>query len=141
MNRSLNRVELIGRLGADPERFTSEAGLAVCTFWLVTEDLWRDATGSVYEAVEWHRVVMWDRLAEDCYNYYVRGDLLYIEGHLTTRVWQAARHQSHTVTELIAERSCCSDRDPQSPDQRDAIVIPANRVRVSEPYAAANRIC
>src|SRR3954471_4663061 len=121
MSRSLNRLELIGRLGADPERFTSEAILAICAFWLVTEDLWKGETGSVYEAVEWHRVVTWDRLAEDCYNYYVRGDLLYIEGHLTTRTWHDTTQQSHTITELVAERVMVLDRDPQSPDQRDAI--------------------
>jgi single-strand DNA-binding protein len=134
MSQSLNRSELIGRLGADPEIFSSEADLRVCTCWLVTEDLWKDQSGSVHEAVEWHRVVTWDRLAEDCYNSFVRGDLLYVEGHLTTRTWQDTTQQSRIVTELVAERVILLQRNPQSPDQRDAIFIPANRERENEPY-------
>jgi single-strand DNA-binding protein len=134
MPQSLNRIELIGRLGADPKICSSEADLRVCTFWLVTEDLWKDQTGTVREAVEWHRVVTWDRLAEDCHNSFVRGDLLYVEGHLTTRAWHDTTQQSHTVTELVAERVILLHRDPQSPDQRDSIFIPANIVRENEPY-------
>jgi single-strand DNA-binding protein len=134
MPQSLNRIELIGRLGADPEIFSSQADFRVCTCWLVTEDLWKDQTGAVCEAVEWHRLVMWDRLAEDCYNYFVRGDLLYVEGHLTTRAWQDTTQQSHMVSELVAERVILLHRDPQSPDQRNTIFISANSVRENELY-------
>jgi single-strand DNA-binding protein len=134
MPQSLNRIELIGRLGTDPQIFSSETDLRVCTCWLVTEDLWKDQTSAVHEAVEWHRVVVWDRLAEDCYNYFVRGDLLYVEGHLTTRTWQDTTQQSHIVTELVAEQMILLHREPQSPDQRNAIFISANSVRENEPY-------
>jgi single-strand DNA-binding protein len=134
MPQSLNRSELIGRLGADPEIFSSQAGFPVCTCWLVTEELWKDQTGCVHEAVEWHHMVTWARLAEDCHNFFVRGDLLYVEGHLSTRAWHDTTQQPHTVTEVIAERIILLHRDPQSPDQRDAIFIPANYVRENEAY-------
>src|SRR3954452_20296482 len=104
MTHSLNRAELIGRLGADPELFSPAANLHVCTFWLVTEDPWKNETGDAYTAVEWHRIVAWARLAEDAYNFFVRGDLLYVEGHLTTRAWHDAMQQLHVVTELVVER-------------------------------------
>jgi single-strand DNA-binding protein len=134
MTHSLNRAELIGRLGADPELFYPAADLCVCTFWLVTEEPWKDQTGAVYRPVEWHRIVAWARLAEEVYNFFVRGDLLYVEGHLTTRAWQDATQQLHLVTELVADRYLLLHRDPQSPNQRDGIFIPDNPVRAIEPY-------
>lgn len=94
MPRSLNRIELIGRLGADPELCAVKAGLHVCTCWLVTEDLWKDQTGTMYEAVEWHRLVLWERLAEECYHFFVRGDLLYVEG-LSQTVRGTIQHSIH----------------------------------------------
>src|SRR5262249_40094359 len=96
--------------------------------------MWKDDTGTAYTAVEWHRIVAWARLAEDAHNFFVRGDLLYVEGHLTTRAWHDAIEQLHVVTELVADRWLLLHRDPDSPNQRDAIFIPGNRVRANEPY-------
>jgi single-strand DNA-binding protein len=134
MIHSLNRIELIGRLGADPQIFYPKADLALCTCWLVTGDLWRDTTGILYEAVEWHRVILWERLAKDCNSYCVRGDLLYLEGHLTTRSWHDSTQQRHVATEIVADRFLLLHRDPESPRQRDAIFIPDTPTWANEPY-------
>lgn len=85
---SLNKVTLIGNLGADPETRFTTAGDAVCNIRLATTDTWRDkASGEQKEATEWHRVVFYRRLAEVAGQYLKKGAQVYLEGRIKTRKW------------------------------------------------------
>jgi single-strand DNA-binding protein len=86
---SVNKVILIGNLGADPEMRATAAGEAICNLRLATTDKWKDkASGDARETTEWHRVVLYRRLAEIAGEYLTKGSAVYIEGRLRTRKWQ-----------------------------------------------------
>lgn len=89
MARGINKVILVGNLGRDPEtRYTPE-GLAITTLTLATTETWKDKqSGDKQEHTEWHRVVMYKRLAEIASEYLKKGAKVYIEGKLRTRKWQ-----------------------------------------------------
>lgn len=85
---SLNRVELIGNLGADPEVRLTNGGEVVANIRLATTDTWKDKqTGQIKEYTEWHRVVLYRRLAEVARDYLKKGAQVYIEGRIRTRSW------------------------------------------------------
>lgn len=99
---SVNKVILIGRLGGDPEmRFTS-GGKSVCNFSLATDESFRGQDGTQQKKCEWHRVVIWDKLAEMAQSYLHKGDRVYIEGRIATRKWQDKDQQERTSFEIIA---------------------------------------
>ena len=100
---SLNKVILIGNLGADPETRYTTSGDAVCNIRLATTDSWRDkASGEQREATEWHRVVFYRRLAEIAGQYLKKGSQVYIEGRIKTRKWQDKDGQERYTTEVEA---------------------------------------
>lgn len=104
MAASVNKVILIGNLGRDPEVRYSAAGNPVCTISLATKYTRKDkATGEKTDAVEWHRVVLYDRLAEIAGQYLKKGRPLYIEGHNKTRKWQDKDGREIYTTEVIAD--------------------------------------
>jgi single-strand DNA-binding protein len=99
----LNKVMLIGRLGADPEVRYKPAGGAVTTIRLATSFYWKDKqTGEKKESTEWHRVVFFERLAEVAGEYLKKGSLVYVEGRLRTHKWQGQDGQDRYTTEVIA---------------------------------------
>lgn len=99
--RSLNRVELIGHLGADPEIRYTQAGDAVATLSIATSEQWKDkATGEPREETEWHRCVLWRRLAEIAGQYLTKGAPVYISGSKKTRKWQDQSGQDRYTTEI-----------------------------------------
>ena len=98
---SLNKVILIGNLGADPETRYTTSGDAVCNIRLATTDSWRDkASGEQRESTEWHRVVFYGRLAEIAGEYLRKGSKVYLEGSLHTRKWQDKDGQDRYTTEI-----------------------------------------
>jgi single-strand DNA-binding protein len=100
---SINKVILIGNLGRDPEiRYTKE-GRAVTNFSLATTDRWRDKGGNNQERTEWHRVVVWDKQAENCAQYLQKGRSVYVEGRLQTREWEDKEGQKRQTTEVVAQ--------------------------------------
>lgn len=100
---SLNKVTLIGNLGADPETRFMTSGDAVCNIRLATTDTWRDkASGEQRESTEWHRVVFYRRLAEIAGEYLKKGSQVYIEGRIKTRKWQDKDGQDRYTTEIEA---------------------------------------
>ena len=100
----LNKVMLIGRLGADPEVRYMPSGGAVTTLSLATSRRWKDKqTGERREETEWHRVVLFNRLAEIAGEYLKKGSQAYIEGHIRTRKWQAQDGQDRYATEIVAD--------------------------------------
>lgn len=98
----LNKVMLIGRLGADPEVRYMPSGGAVTTLSLATSRRWKDRqTGERREETEWHRVVLFNRLAEIAGEYLKKGSQAYIEGHIRTRKWQGQDGQDRYTTEIV----------------------------------------
>ena len=98
---SLNKVILIGNLGADPEMRATASGESVCNLRLATTEKWKEkATGEAREATEWHRVVLYRRLAEIAGEYLRKGSSIYIEGRLRTRKWQDKDGKERSTTEI-----------------------------------------
>ena len=99
---SLNKVMIIGRLGADPEIKTLSSGNSLTTFSLATNEHWKDKDGQKQEKTEWHRIVIWGRLAEICGKYLAKGRETYVEGRLQTRSWEDQQGQKRYTTEIVA---------------------------------------
>jgi single-strand DNA-binding protein len=108
----LNKVQLIGHLGRDPEHSQTKAGRAVTTLSLSTTERWNDQAGQLQERTEWHRIVLFNRSAEVAARYLSKGARIYLEGRLQTRQWQDQAGQERTTTEVIAERMKMLDKAP-----------------------------
>ncbi len=102
MSRSLNKVQLIGNLGADPEIRSTTSGTQVATLSIATSRRWNDRQGQQQEKTEWHRVVCWDKLAEICERFLKRGDRIYVEGSIEYRQWDGQDGQKKYTTEIRA---------------------------------------
>ena len=102
MARGVNKVILIGNLGADPELRYTGSGTAVCNFNLATTESYKDRDGNQVENTEWHRIVAWARLAEICGEYLKKGRQVYIEGQLQTRQWEDKDGNTRYTTEIKA---------------------------------------
>jgi single-strand DNA-binding protein len=99
----LNKVQLIGFLGVNPEvRYTAD-GHAITSIRLATNATWKDKAGEKQESVEWHRVVFFGKTAEIVGEHLKKGSLIYVEGRLQTRKWRDKEGQDHYTTEIIAE--------------------------------------
>jgi single-strand DNA-binding protein len=102
MARGVNKVILVGNLGADPETRYTAGGSAVTNVRLATTDSWRDKqSGEQQERTEWHRVVFWGRLAEIAAEYLRKGSQIYVEGRIQTRKWQDKDGQDRWTTEIV----------------------------------------
>jgi len=103
MSRGINKVILVGHLGADPEVRYTAAGSAVANVSLATSDSWQDKqTGERQDRTEWHRIVFFNRLAEIAGEYLRKGRQVYVEGRLQTRKWQDQNGQDRYTTEIVA---------------------------------------
>jgi single-strand DNA-binding protein len=103
MARGINKVILVGNLGADPETRYTASGSAVTNISLATTDSWKDRqSGERQERTEWHRVVFFNRLAEIAGEYLRKGSQVYVEGRLQTRKWQDQSGQDRYTTEIVA---------------------------------------
>lgn len=99
---SVNKVIIVGRLGADPEMKTLSSGQSVTNFNLATSENWVDRDGQKQERTEWHRVVVWGKLAEICAQHLAKGRQVFIEGRLQTRSWEDQQGQKRYTTEIVA---------------------------------------
>ena len=103
MARGVNKVILLGNLGADPETRYTAGGSAVTNIRMATTDSWRDKqSGEQQERTEWHRVVFFGRLAEIAAEYLRKGSQCYVEGQIRTNKWQGQDGQDRYTTEIIA---------------------------------------
>jgi single-strand DNA-binding protein len=100
----MNKVEIIGNLGNDPEIRYSGAGTAVCNFSVATTESWKGKDGSKKEKTEWHRVVVWGNQAENCAKYLTKGRQVLIEGKIETRNWDDRDGNKRYTTEIIARK-------------------------------------
>jgi single-strand DNA-binding protein len=100
---SVNKVILVGRLGRDPETRYTSGGQAVANFTLATDETFKDRSGQRQKRTEWHRVVLWGKLAEIAQQYLKKGMLVYVEGRIQTRQWEDKRDgQKRSTTEIVA---------------------------------------
>ena len=99
---SVNKVILVGRLGQNPEVRYAPSGTAVANFSVATSEKWKDKNDQKQEKTEWHRIVVWGKLAELASQYLHKGSLCYIEGSLQTRQWQDKDGQTKYTTEVKA---------------------------------------
>jgi single-strand DNA-binding protein len=100
---SVNKVILVGRLGQNPEVRYTPSGAAVANFSVATNESWSDKSGQKQERTEWHKVVVWGKLAELCSQYLAKGRQVYLEGRLQTRQWQDKDGQTKYTTEVQAQ--------------------------------------
>jgi len=101
--KSLNRVQLIGNLGKDPEVKYTPSGTPVAKLTLATNERYKDKNGEWQDRTEWHNVVLWQRLAEIAGEYLKKGGKVYIEGRLQTRSWDDKQtNQKRYMTEVVA---------------------------------------
>lgn len=99
----LNKIQIIGNLGADPELRYTQSGAAVANFNVATSRRYKDGAGEQQEETEWFRVVAWQRLAETCAQYLAKGRQVYVEGRMQTRTWEDQQGQKRYMTELVAQ--------------------------------------
>ncbi len=102
MARGVNKVIIVGNLGQDPEVRYMPNGNAVANFTVATSESWKDQQGQLQERTEWHRIVVYRRLAEIAGEYLRKGSKVYLEGRLQTREWQDQQGQKRYTTEIVA---------------------------------------
>ena len=111
-SRGINKVILVGHLGADPDIRQSGNGNVIANLNIATGEAWKDQQGQLQERTEWHRVVMFARTAEIARDYLRKGSKLYLEGKLQTRKWQDKNGQDRYTTEIVAHEFQMLDRRP-----------------------------
>ncbi|HZL16659.1 MAG TPA: single-stranded DNA-binding protein [Polyangia bacterium] len=100
---SVNKVILIGNLGADPELKYTPSSRPLCNLRIATTDVYKDKSGQKQEKTEWHRVTVWGDQAENCNKYLAKGRSVYVEGRLQTRTYDKDG-QKHYATDIVADR-------------------------------------
>ena len=118
---SVNIVILVGNLGQDPEsRFTPQ-GTAVTNLSIATNESWKDQSGEIQERTEWHRVVMYGRMAETAVEYMRKGQMVYVEGRLNTREWEDQNQVKRKTTEIRCDNfTMLGRRGDGTPQNSDA---------------------
>jgi len=102
---SVNKVILVGNLGADPEVRHTQGNRAVCNLSVATTEVWKDKqSGQKQEKTEWHKVTVWGDQAENCGKYLAKGRMVYVEGKLQTRQWDDKEGNKRYSTDVVADR-------------------------------------
>lgn len=147
MAKDLNKVQLTGHLGADPEMRYTTQGSAVTTFRVASGRTWKDKDGNQHDDTEWFRVVAWDKLGEICNQYLTKGTRVYVEGRLQTRKWTDRDGVDRYTSEVIAqdmiilsargERAQVAEPDADFVESDDAPSAPSPTPARRAPAAAA----
>jgi single-strand DNA-binding protein len=125
----VNKVILLGNLGANPEMRFTQGGQAVANLRLATTERWTDKSGQKQEATEWHRVVVWGKQAEIVGQYLTKGRQIFVEGAIRTRQWQDKEGQKRYSTEIVARNiQMLGGRNESRPDEAGATVPPDDSV-------------
>ncbi len=114
MAGSVNRVILVGNLGADAELRYTGSGMAVANFRIATTEVWKDKDGQKQEQTEWHRISLWGKMAEAVSQYLTKGKQVYVEGRIQTRKWQDKDGQDRYSTEIKADKVTLLGGGPRS---------------------------
>ncbi len=136
----VNKVILIGNLGADPEVRHLQNGASVANFRLATSETYKDkTTGERREQTEWHNVVAWRGLAEITEKYLRKGSKVYVEGKLRTRQWQDKDNNTRYTTEIVADEMTLLDRANTEGGAQQAQQAPARQAApANQPMAASS---
>jgi single-strand DNA-binding protein len=102
MAGGVNKVILVGHLGADPDMRYTPSGQGVCELRLATSESWNDKNGQRQERTEWHRIVVWGKRAEVCSKYLSKGRQVFVEGRIQTRTYDDKDGNKRYITEIIA---------------------------------------
>ena len=115
----LNKVLLIGNLGADPELRTTQSGQSVVNFSLATSERWTDKQGERQEKTEWHRVIAWGPLGENVHKYCRKGKQVFVEGKIQTKQYEDREGITRQSTEIVAMSvKFLADGTKQKPDEQ-----------------------
>jgi len=117
MSKGLNKVQIVGHLGKDPEMRYTPSGKPVTTFSIAVSRAWSSADGERHNETEWFSVVAWSNLAETCKQYLSKGQRVYVEGRLQTRRWDDKEGQKHTSVEIVASEMIMLDRKDSTNNQ------------------------
>jgi len=102
MAGSVNKVIIVGNLGADPDLRYTSSGSPVCELRIATNESWTDKQGQKQERTEWHRCIVWGKTGENCSKYLSKGRQVYLEGRLQTRSWDDKEGNKRYTTEIVA---------------------------------------
>lgn len=127
MPKSLNRVQLIGNLTRDPELRYTPTGAAVCSFGIATNRGWTTDSGEKKEETEFHNIVSWNKLAELCSQFLVKGRKVYVEGRLQTRNWEDADKNKHYRTEIVIDDMILLDSQRREAGSEEVSRVPSVR--------------
>lgn len=141
MARSLNKVMLIGNLTRDPELKYTPSGVAVCTFGVATNRNWTNDAGEKKDDVDFHNIVVWNKLAEICAQFLKKGRKVYVEGRLSTSTWQAPDGATRNKTEIVINDMIILDKKGEETGSQE-IVVPEekpekNQAKKEEPKVEA----
>ncbi|MEE8117678.1 MAG: single-stranded DNA-binding protein [Gemmatimonadales bacterium] len=144
MSRSLNKVMLIGNLGADPEVRSTANGSRVATLSVATSRQWTSQAGERQEKTEWHRVVLWNsrvsQLADIAEKYLKKGDRVYIEGRIEYRTWEDREGKTRYTTEINAREMLMLAPRGAAADEVDSVTSPAPAAEpAAEPAVAETK--
>ena len=121
----VNKVILVGNLGANPEVRSTQGGQMVANLRLATTERWTDKNGQKQEQTEWHRVVVWGRQAEIVSQYLTKGRQIYVEGRIRTRQWQDQQGQKRFTTEIVAQNiQMLGSRGDAAPRDETTVTMP-----------------
>ncbi len=121
----VNKVILVGNLGANPEVRFTQGGTSVANLRIATTERWTDKNGQRQEATEWHRVVLWGKQAELAGQYLTKGRQVYVEGRIRTRQWQDKQGQTRYTTEIVGQNlQFLGGRGERAPEESGATVPP-----------------
>ena len=133
----VNKVILIGNLGSDPEVKYTPAGVPVVNFNMATTETWTDKSGERQERTEWHRLVLWRKLAEIAGQYLRKGSKLYVEGKLQTRSWDDQGGQKRYTTEVVVnDMQMLDSRDDSAPGASEVSGDPGPAASADQPYSS-----
>lgn len=123
---TVNKVLLIGNLGRDPEMRYAPSGDAVCNVNIATTEKWKDKSGEMKEATEWHRVVFWGKLAEICAQYLTKGSQVYVEGKIQTKKYTdkdgAEKYSTEIkgdVMKMLGSKSARNESGDEGPARKE----------------------
>ena len=124
MAYGLNKVQLIGHLGGDPELKFTDSNIAVANFRLATNESYKDQNGNLVERTEWHNIVAWRKAAEVMHEYQKKGSKVYLEGKLQTRSWEDKEGNKRYTTEVVVSEFMFLDSRGSGGDRQTDVPPP-----------------
>jgi len=134
----VNKVFLVGNLGANPELRYTAGQQAVANLRIATTERWTDKSGQKQEATEWHRVVVWGKQAEIVGQYLTKGRQVFIEGSIRTRQWQDQQGQKRFTTEIVARNvQMLGSKGERTGEEMGATVPPSDESNIPEEFGGS----